>query len=168
MEQLHEEKNLYFNKFIQTKRLKESEPDKKMKTSEIKIIEVTAENISDVGVYCIKDKKSPGRELKIDWFKKKINNGLKIRIVVDNQDKQLGFIEYLPSEISWRPIKAKNYLFIQCIGVFGKESRNKGIASLLLKQCENDAVKENKCGVCVISSDGPWFANKKLFENRKN
>ena len=47
------------------------------------IIDVTAKNVDKAGVYCIKNKKSPGYKKKIDWFKNEINKGLKIKIITD-------------------------------------------------------------------------------------
>lgn len=131
---------------------------------EIQVIDVTARNVADAGIYCIKDKKAPGFKAKLDWFKSKFNKGLKIKIVIDKTGKQLGFIEYLPSEAAWRPIKADNYFFIHCIAVFGKEAREKGTGRLLISQCEEDARENNKAGICTMSSDGPWMADKTIFE----
>jgi GNAT superfamily N-acetyltransferase len=136
------------------------------KIENLKILEVTAENISDVGVYCIKDKKSTGYRLTVDWFISKINSGLKIQIATDDQNRQLGFIEYMPSELAWRPVIAENYYFVQCILLFDKAARNHGTGSALLQICEQDARIDNKHGVCAMSSDGPWMADKSLF--RKN
>lgn len=126
----------------------------------INFIDVTVEN---VGVCCIKNKKSPGYAKKVAWFKDKINAGLKIKIVADEDGKQHGFIEYLPSELAWRPIKAKGYYFIQCIALFGKELRNHTIGSTLLKECERDAIENGKVGVCTMTSNGPWIATKEIF-----
>jgi YoaP-like len=133
-------------------------------TGDIKIIEITTDNVSEIGIYCIKDKKSPGFKSKVNWFKSEINRGLKICIAADNKNKQLGFIEYIPSELAWRPIKAENCLFIQCIGVFVKEAKHKNIGTALISQCEKDAILNNKSGICVMSSDGAWMANRTLFE----
>ncbi len=130
----------------------------------IKIIDVSTDNVEDTGIYCIKNKKSPGHAAKVEWFKSQINKGLKIKIAVDKHDKQLGFVEYIPSELAWRPVKAVDYFFIQCIALFVKDEHHKSIGTSLLKQCEDDAKKSNKSGVCVMSSDGPWMANRKLFE----
>ena len=132
--------------------------------TDIEILDVTSENVEEIGVFCIKDKKSQGYKSKIDWFKKRINNGLKIKIAIDRQNKQLGFIEYIPSELAWRPVKAENFLFVQCIVVMSKEARYKEIGSILLRQCEQDAKQLNKTGVCTMSSDGPWMANRTIFE----
>jgi len=133
-------------------------------TDRINIIDVTTENVSEVGSYCIKNKKSPGYNKKVEWFKNKVNCGLKIKIAADKQGKQLGFIEFIPSELAWRPIKANNYLFIQCILLFVKVAKNKGIGTTLIKECELDAKRNNKDGICVMTSDGAWMANKTLFE----
>jgi len=131
---------------------------------DIKIIEVTTDNVPEIGIYCIKDKKSPGFKSKVSWFKSRINNGLKIMIAIDNQNRQLGFIEYIPSELAWRPVHAENCLFIQCIAVFFKEAKHKNIGTDLIRQCEKDAELNDKSGICVMSSDGAWMANRTLFE----
>jgi|WetSurMetagenome_2_1015567.scaffolds.fasta_scaffold424011_1 hypothetical protein len=133
-------------------------------TEKISIIEVTPENVSEAGVFCVKDKKSPGHKAKVEWVNTEINNGLKILIALDQSGKQLGFIEYIPSENAWRPVKAHNFLFIQCIFVYPNEERNKELGSHFIQLCENDARKLNKSGVCAISSEGVWIANKSLFE----
>ena len=137
------------------------------KNDNIKILDVTKDNVADVGIYCIKDKKSPGYHAKVEWFKTKLNKGLKIKIATDNKGKQVGFIEYIPSELAWRPIKADNYLFIQCIALFVKDAKDKGIGSFLIQQCEQDAIDNQKSGICAMSSEGPWIANKSLYEKNK-
>jgi len=133
----------------------------------IEIKEVTLDNIGELGVFCIKDKNSTGSQAKVAWFKKKLNQGLKMKIVFSSSGKQVGFIEYIPSEMAWRPIHAENYYFIQCIALFSKDSRERGLGSHLLDLCEQEAKAQNKSGICVMSSDGPWMANKSLFEKNK-
>lgn len=133
----------------------------------INILDITEDNVDEIGIYCIKDKKSPGYHAKVDWFKMKMNHGLKIKIAVDENGKQVGFIEYIPSELAWRPIRANNYYFIQCIALFVKEAKEKGIGSYLIQECEKDAKINKKAGICAMSSDGPWMANKSLFEKNK-
>jgi hypothetical protein len=130
----------------------------------IRIIDVTDNNISETGIYCIKDKKSAGYKSKVEWYKSNIENGLKIKIATDYQGKQLGFIEYIPSEFAWRPIKANNYIFIQCILIYLNEVKEKGIGSFLLQICEQDARDMDKSGICAMSSKGAWLANKSLYE----
>ena len=131
--------------------------------STFEIRSVNVDNVSELGVYCIKNKKAPGYQKKIDWFKKEFQNGLKIFIAIDENEKQLGFIECTPAERSWRPILATNYLFVHCIALFGKNARNRGIGSALVKKCIDYAISSQKIGVCTMSSDGPWMSNKHLF-----
>ena len=133
-------------------------------TDRINIIDVTTDNVDEVGIYCIKNKKSPGYNKKVEWFKNKINKGLRIKIATDNQGKQLGFIEFIRSELAWRPINAQNYYLIQCIGLFVKEAKNKKIGTTLIEQCEQEARQNKKSGICMMTSDEPWIANKTLFE----
>ncbi len=130
----------------------------------INIINLTSKNVSDVGIFCIKNKKASGYKKKIEWFKKEINNGLKIKIATDKQNRQLGFIEYISSEFAWRPIKAENYFFIQCIALFVKSAKNQNIGSELIQSCIEDAINNGKSGVCTMSSAGAWMANKSIFE----
>lgn len=134
-----------------------------IKNNKIRIIDVTPDNVEEAGVFCIKNKRAKGYHDKIAWFKEKINTGLRIRIAEDDQGKQLGFVEFMPSEIAWRPVAVKNYYFIQCIVDMSKDKRNQGIASKLIKQCENEARKYGKSGVCSMTSNGPWIATKDLF-----
>ena len=129
--------------------------------------DVTVDNIDELGVFCIKNKKADGHAVKKDWFCSKKNEGVRIIIACDKNNKQIGFIEFLPSEIAWRPINAKNYLFIQCIAMFSKSIRNKGIASRMIQAVIEEARSQNKTGVCTMSSNGTWMANKSLFQKNE-
>ena len=133
-------------------------------TDQINIIDVTVDNVDEIGIYCIKNKKSSGYQKKVKWFKNKLNDGLRIKIAVDMPGKQLGFIEYIPSESAWRPVNAQNYYFIQCIGIFVKDAKNKRIGRSLVKQCEEEAIRNKRSGICTMTSDGTWIASRTLFE----
>jgi L-amino acid N-acyltransferase YncA len=132
--------------------------------NEFTFVDVSAENVSEVGICCSKDKKSPGFIAKAEWFKSSLNKGLRMKIALDNKGRQIAFVEYLPSELAWRPVKADNYLFIHCITVYSKDSREKGLGSKLLQMVEEEAVAQGKSGICAMSSDGSWIADKKLFQ----
>lgn len=132
--------------------------------NEISILDVNDSNVEEHGVYCVKNKKADGYKAKVNWFRQDHNKGIGLKIAVDGQDKQLGFIEFAPAEKAWRPISADNYLFIHCIANYAKKDRQKGIASKLIKACEKEAEMANKAGVCVMTSKGPWIADRSLFE----
>lgn len=129
----------------------------------INFIDVTTENVEEMGVFCIKNKKAPGYLKKVSWFKDKLNQGLRIKLIKDDQGKEIGFIEFIPSELAWRPVKAINFYFIQCIALFGKAMRNQNLGTALLQRCEAEAREGGKVGLCTLSSDGPWMATKEIF-----
>lgn len=118
----------------------------------------------NMAFFCIKNKKAPGYNEKMSWFKAKTNQGIKLKVAVDEEGKQQAFIEYVPSENAWRPILATNYLFIHCIVTSSKKLRDTGIASLLIKNCEQEAKNAGKSGICTMTSKGTWMADKSLFE----
>jgi GNAT superfamily N-acetyltransferase len=130
----------------------------------IKIETVNRENATKSGFYCVQNKKSPGHHAKVKWITSDESGEIIIKIAWDEKGKQLGFIEFVNSENAWRPVRAENYYFIHCILVLSKENRSAGIASMLIKECVDEARMKGKNGVCVICSDGPWMADKSLFE----
>jgi hypothetical protein len=75
----------------------------------------------------------------------------------------IGFIEYVPGEYAWRAVEAKDYLFIHCIWINPNKYKEKGYGSLLVNEALNDAKKQGKNGVAVITSEGPFIASKNLF-----
>ena len=130
----------------------------------IQFLDVDISNVTEHGIFCIKNKKNAGYQKKLAWFKERFNAGLKIKIACDIDGKQLGFVEYIPAELAWRPIKAENYFFIQCIALFVKDAQHKKIGSKLIALVEEDAKASAKAGVCTVTSDGSWMASKSVFE----
>jgi hypothetical protein len=85
-------------------------------------------------------------------------------IAIDQtSNKQLGFIEFTDSELAWRPVRAKDQIFIHCITVFSKDTRNTRIGSRLLSHVEELAAGKKKKGVCAMTSKGVWMASNELF-----
>jgi N-acetylglutamate synthase-like GNAT family acetyltransferase len=130
----------------------------------MKIVEVTPQNVHQETLFCIKDIKKPGFDSKRKWFEKRYKEGLRLRILKDEADKMIGFVEFTPALQAWRPINADNFMFIHCIVVYSKKDRNKGYGSLLIEEAEKDAKALNLSGLCVMTSNGSWLADKTLFE----
>jgi len=131
----------------------------------LSFIEVGPDNVVDHGLCCVANRKSPGFKSKLEWFRDVTNIGTGMVIALDQStEKQVGFVEYTDSELAWRPVKAENQLFIHCITVFSKSSRNQETGSRLIREVERIALGKNKQGVCVMTSDGVWMAGKSLFE----
>ncbi|MFP2997330.1 GNAT family N-acetyltransferase [Spongiivirga sp. MCCC 1A20706] len=128
------------------------------------IISVTPQNVTEETLFCIKNIKSPGFERKRKWFEKRYAEGLQIKILKNELDKMVGFVEYVPSDSAWRPIEAANFMFIHCMYIYSKSDRNQGYGSLLVNEAINDAKKNGMYGVCTMTSKGSWLAGKTLFE----
>lgn len=128
-----------------------------------RIIDVNESNIDDFGLFCIVNKKNPGYKAKYDWIHDRFQEGLKFKILIDQNEEQLGFIEYAPGEFNWRGISAPDYFVIHCIMVPAKKNRQLGIGSLLVESCLNDAIQNKKTGVAVLSGKGTWLAKKGIF-----
>lgn len=130
----------------------------------MKITEVTPLNVKEETLFCIKDIKSPAFESKRKWFEKRYKEGLRLKILKNDADKMIGFIEYIPADLALRPIEAPNYLFIHCMYIYSKSDRNKGYGSLLVQEAIKDAKSRNMDGLCTMTSKGSWLAEKALFE----
>jgi len=130
----------------------------------MKMVEVTPENAIKETLFCIKDTKRRGFKDKVKWFEKRYKEGLRIKILKNDEDKMIGFIEYVPAKNAWRPIDADNYMFIHCTYIYSKKERSKGYGSILIEDAEKEAKAKGMDGVCAITSKGGWLANKSIFE----
>lgn len=130
-----------------------------------KIIDVTPENIQVETLFCIKDIKKPGFQSKRIWFEKQYQLGLRIKILKDDADKMIGFIEYIPLSNAWRPVTGNDFMFIHCMYVYPNKNKNKGYGSLLINEAEKEARNKKMVGICMMTSKGAWIADKRIFKN---
>ncbi len=135
------------------------------KTTDVRIIDLTPENIADYGVCGYKDvNKHKELRNKIEWVKEYYPKGLRIKALISEKGGYQGMLEYLPGEFAHRPVKAANYMFIHCIFVgFKNEFKEKGFASQLIDECINDAQKLNMHGVAVVTRKGSFMAGEEIF-----
>lgn len=131
----------------------------------INFVELKEENLEGEGCYCLRSKpNSHGYRNKSKWLKNQFQEGLKYVKVMEN-NKPAGFIEYTPIENSSRVVHGENYLVIHCLWV---NITGKGYASQLIKKCIQDAKKQNKAGVIVITNpDTSWTPSKDIFIKNK-
>jgi GNAT superfamily N-acetyltransferase len=102
-----------------------------------------------------------GARLKIDWITKRLKSGYKAKILYE-QDKPIGFIDYLPIETQIE-IAGQDVTLINCISIiFGY--RGKGYGKLLLKEAEIDAEKFSK-GIVVVAHEHPKWMPISFFSN---
>jgi hypothetical protein len=128
----------------------------------IEIIEITPENIDNHPPRCFLNPSHEGYQMKKEWLHNRFSEGMTIKLLYLH-NKCIGFIEYVPGEYAWRPVKAKDYLFIHCIWISPNKHKEKGNGSLLVKDCVKHAERQGKLGVAVITSEGPFMAGKELF-----
>lgn len=126
-------------------------------------INLTADNISNEHLCCaIGDKKhQPGVDVKRAWLADRIAEGHVFR-KLDERGKV--FIEYAPLEKAWVPIIGDNDIYIYCLWVSGS-FKDSGHGKALLDYCITDAKKQNKSGICIISSKKkkPFLSEKKFM-----
>ncbi len=89
-----------------------------------------------------------GVQEKKRWLKDRLNEGHVFRKL---DAKAKVFIEYSPIESVWTPVMGDNYIYIYCLWVAGS-FKSKGYAKSLLEYCIDDAKKQGKSGICVLSA----------------
>ncbi|MCP5063471.1 MAG: GNAT family N-acetyltransferase [Ignavibacteriae bacterium] len=128
----------------------------------MEIKKLTDINIEDEHICCaISDKKClNGYQKKKSWLKTEFKNGYNFQKV---NVRGKVFIEYVPIESSWLPLKGKNFMVINCFWVSG-QYKGQGNGKKLLKQCRNDA--KNMDGIVAISSDKklPFMTDPKFLK----
>jgi GNAT superfamily N-acetyltransferase len=133
-----------------------------METTEI--IKLTKENIGEEHICCaFADKKCmPGYETKKLWLSNQFDHGYTFKKV---NVRGKVFIEYGPSEHSWYPIEAENYMMISCFWVSGQFAGH-GYGKQLLQECIDDSKDKN--GIMVVTSDKkrPFMSDPKFFKKQ--
>lgn len=131
---------------------------------DVKIIDVEENNVSQYQPVCFLNPQNEGYLKKLEWLKKRFSEGLRIKLLyLGNEKKPIGFIEYIPGELAWRAVDASGYMFIHCLWITPNKNKGKGYGSILVNECIEDAKKEGKYGVAVVTSEGSFMAGKALF-----
>jgi len=127
------------------------------------IIQVTSENLSEhPGAICFINPKNEHFGHKVAWLKDQFENGLRIKLLyIDGEKSPKGFIEYVPGEFAWRPVKAEGYMFIHCIWTHDKKYQSQGLGKQLISEVEADA--SGMKGVAVLVSIGSFMADSRIF-----
>lgn len=132
---------------------------------DIKIIDITPENIADYGVCGYKDvKKHIELRKKIEWFKEYYPKGLRVKVVFSQKGGYQGMLEYIPGKYAHRPVQADGYMFIHCVFVgFKNEYKGRGLALSLLDECITEAKDLKMLGVAVVTRKGPFMVHNAVF-----
>ncbi|MGD2093531.1 MAG: GNAT family N-acetyltransferase [Phycisphaerales bacterium] len=130
--------------------------------SKVQIVEMAPKDAGKVPLCGHKDPSKEGYRHKFQWIKKRMSEGLKVKMLNTPDDGLAGYIEYVPGERAWRAVNAQDYMFIHCIYMQAR-CKGRGYGTLLIKECMKDAKKANMNGVAVVTREGTWMAGKELF-----
>ena len=130
-------------------------------------IRVTKDNIDTEHICCaLSNNKDIQVCSKKEWMKSCFDDGL---VFIKSEKRGKCFIEYIPAESAWIPIKADDYMYIDCFWVSGA-LKGHGYSNDLLNQCIQDAKSQGKIGLCILSSkkkkpflSDPKYLSKKGF-----
>jgi hypothetical protein len=134
-----------------------------MKGDGLRIVEVAPARLGQLPCCGVKNTAHEGHRAKTAWLKEHLPRGLRARILLTEDNRQCGYIEYLPGEHAWRGVDAAGYMFIHCIWTFYRRYQHKGNAVSLVQACVADARKAKMHGVAVIARKKPWLASSDLF-----
>jgi ribosomal protein S18 acetylase RimI-like enzyme len=129
----------------------------------MELIRITKENLEEEHICCaISNNKDPQVVSKKKWLEKRLEEGL---VFLKANVRGKCFIEYIPAEHAWAPIEADNYMYINCFWVSG-QFKGHGYANELLNTCIEDAKKQGKKGLVVLSSDKkkPFLSDPKFLK----
>jgi len=137
----------------------------------MKIIDIT-KKFEKTYFSCLEDWSEEIKEAgthKESWYDKMKEKGLRVKLAINDEEKAVGMIQYLPIEQS---IASGNDLyFILCIWVHGYEqgvgnNQKQGIGKELLKTAEEDVKKMNAKGVAAWGVSLPFWMRASWFKKQ--
>lgn len=127
------------------------------------IVSLDLNNLASENICCALDSKTSniGVAAKKNWLAERIKEGLRFKKL---NARGKVFIEYIPAEMGWMPIEAKDFMLINCHWVSGS-FKGKGYGYELLAECEEDAIASGKKGIVIVSSNKkkPFLADKSFY-----
>ncbi len=70
----------------------------------VEIVDTNADNILRYGICGYSNVKKPGFLEKVEWYKKRLSEGMKIKTLYSHRNGTQSMIEYIPVEYCWRPV----------------------------------------------------------------
>ena len=115
----------------------------------MELVKLTQENIDQEHICCaISSNKDIQVMSKKNWLKERLKEGL---VFLKGNVRGKCFIEYIPAEYAWAPIRADGYMYIDCLWVSG-QFKGHGYSNLLLDACIEDSKAKGKNGLVLLSS----------------
>ena len=126
-------------------------------------IRVTKENLEKEHICCaISNNKDVQVSSKKVWLSDRFDEGL---VFLKSVDRGKCFIEYIPAENAWVPIRADGYMYIDCLWVSGS-FKGHGYSTDLLNACIDDSIEKGRKGLCILaaSKKKPFLADPKFLK----
>ena len=126
-------------------------------------VRVTDENIDKEHICCaISNNKDIQVASKKAWLRERFEDGL---VFLKSVERGKCFIEYIPAENAWNPIRADGYMYMNCLWVAGS-FKGHGYGADLLNACMEDSKNKGKKGLCILSSGKkkPFLADSKFLK----
>ncbi len=128
-------------------------------------IRVTKDNLEKEHICCaISNNKDVQVSSKKAWLSDRFDEGL---VFLKSVERGKCFIEYIPAENAWVPIKADGYMYIDCLWVSGA-FKGYGYSSDLLDSCIEDSKEKGKKGLCILcaAKKKPFLADPKFLKHK--
>ena len=126
-------------------------------------IRVTKDNLEKEHICCaISNKNDAQVSSKKAWLADRFDEGL---VFLKSVERGKCFIEYIPAENAWVPIKADGYMYIDCLWVSGS-FKGHGYSTDLLDACVEDSKAKGRKGLCILSAakKKPFLADPKFLK----
>jgi GNAT superfamily N-acetyltransferase len=130
--------------------------------NDYEIIDTNADNVGGCSHCGNKNTNNLGHCRKTNWLRERYAEGLRYKVLRSEKRGDVGMIEYALGNHAWRPVEAEGCLVIHCLWVYGKH-KGKGLGSLLLQNCLEDAKTRQCRGVAVVTSTDRLMAGSDLF-----
>ena len=138
----------------------------------MKIIDLT-EAHHKIYFMCLEDWSNEIKESgdhKENWYEKMKNNGLGVKLALNEKDKPVGMIQYIPVEHSF--ISGEELYFIKCIWVHGYKNKGvgnnqkKGLGKALLQAAEEDVKQRGAKGIAAWGISLPFWMKASWFKKQ--
>ena len=135
----------------------------------MKIADLSAK-YEDSYLHCLEDWSDEIDEAgdhKAHWYRKMSERGLRVKLAVDDDDRPVGMIQYLPIEDSMA--LGSDLYMILCVWVHGYKQgvgdrQGRGIGTALLWAAERDAERLGAKGIAAWGVAIPWWMKARWFK----
>lgn len=126
-------------------------------------IRLTKENLEQEHICCaISNNNDAQVASKKAWLADRLDEGL---VFLKSTQRGKCFIEYIPAQNAWNPIRADGYMMIDCLWVSGS-FKGHGYSNDLMNECIRDSKEKGMKGLCILSAKKklPFLADPKYLQ----